>query len=250
MKCPKCGYISFDYLESCKKCNKDLVQTRELLGIISPVPPELTLDLGSGEGKYISEGASQFIETDSVTSTEEAEAVLDIEELSESTAEFKIQKLDTADQGEIEAEMEISSGEVLKADAEVKEEEIVPEISLEEQQLSDEAEAMPIMDKAPEEALGEELILEEQIDDAIKIEDSARDITAAIEEPVSLEEESVAQEEITLDDGGVKEDMEPEGIEEISLAEPEKDKAVEESEQTIEMMGREEKVEGPEEALG
>ncbi|MDY6863493.1 MAG: hypothetical protein SV062_10980, partial [Thermodesulfobacteriota bacterium] len=52
-----------------------------------------------------------------------------------------------------------------------------------------------------------------------KIEDSARDITAAIEEPIpiSLEEESVAQEEITLDDGGVKEDMDTGGIEEISL---------------------------------
>jgi hypothetical protein len=26
MKCPKCGYNSFDHLESCKKCGKDLTE--------------------------------------------------------------------------------------------------------------------------------------------------------------------------------------------------------------------------------
>lgn len=26
MKCPKCGYHSFDHLDICKKCNKDLVE--------------------------------------------------------------------------------------------------------------------------------------------------------------------------------------------------------------------------------
>ncbi len=29
MKCPKCNYTSFDYLDSCKKCGKDLSEFRE-----------------------------------------------------------------------------------------------------------------------------------------------------------------------------------------------------------------------------
>jgi hypothetical protein len=29
VKCPKCNYTSFDYLDSCKKCGKDLSEHRE-----------------------------------------------------------------------------------------------------------------------------------------------------------------------------------------------------------------------------
>lgn len=36
MKCPKCGYNSFEHLASCKKCKADLSETKQRLGI-SPV---------------------------------------------------------------------------------------------------------------------------------------------------------------------------------------------------------------------
>jgi len=29
MKCPKCNYTSFDYLDTCKKCGKDLTEHKE-----------------------------------------------------------------------------------------------------------------------------------------------------------------------------------------------------------------------------
>lgn len=32
MRCPKCGYISFDYLSSCEKCGKDLEEVAAVLG--------------------------------------------------------------------------------------------------------------------------------------------------------------------------------------------------------------------------
>lgn len=35
MKCPKCGYNSFDYLDSCKKCGKNLVEFKQRYGIKS-----------------------------------------------------------------------------------------------------------------------------------------------------------------------------------------------------------------------
>ena len=43
MKCPKCGYISFDYNLSCSKCNKDISSEQEKLHIpaFRPDPPFL-----------------------------------------------------------------------------------------------------------------------------------------------------------------------------------------------------------------
>lgn len=42
MKCPKCGYNSFDYLDSCKKCGKDLVEFKQRYGIKSVLLPGVT----------------------------------------------------------------------------------------------------------------------------------------------------------------------------------------------------------------
>jgi hypothetical protein len=45
MKCPKCGYTSFPYLESCRKCGHGLAEQRAALGIyaVRPDPPDLSL---------------------------------------------------------------------------------------------------------------------------------------------------------------------------------------------------------------
>lgn len=43
MRCPKCGFISFDYNESCPKCNRNLSSERQRLNMIdfNPEPPYL-----------------------------------------------------------------------------------------------------------------------------------------------------------------------------------------------------------------
>jgi hypothetical protein len=45
MKCPKCGYTSFPYLENCAKCGHALTEQRAALGIyaLRPEPPDLLL---------------------------------------------------------------------------------------------------------------------------------------------------------------------------------------------------------------
>jgi hypothetical protein len=45
MKCPKCGYTSFPYLESCRKCGHGLIEQRAAFGIyaLRPDPPDLLL---------------------------------------------------------------------------------------------------------------------------------------------------------------------------------------------------------------
>jgi hypothetical protein len=40
MKCPKCGFTSFDYLDECKKCGVDISDVRSQLGIIAVSPDE------------------------------------------------------------------------------------------------------------------------------------------------------------------------------------------------------------------
>ena len=45
MKCPKCGYNSFEYLDSCKKCNTDLVSFKVSHGIKPTILPALALAL-------------------------------------------------------------------------------------------------------------------------------------------------------------------------------------------------------------
>jgi ribosomal protein S27AE len=39
MKCPKCGYTSFDYLDECKKCGKDLAEHKDKYSIRSLMFP-------------------------------------------------------------------------------------------------------------------------------------------------------------------------------------------------------------------
>ncbi len=59
MKCPKCGYISFDYNLSCPKCNKDISSEQEKLHIpaFRPDPPLLLGSL-TGEANESQVGAA------------------------------------------------------------------------------------------------------------------------------------------------------------------------------------------------
>ena len=46
MRCPKCGYISFDHLEECRKCNKNIKAVSDsLYGSIYNVQPPTFLNL-------------------------------------------------------------------------------------------------------------------------------------------------------------------------------------------------------------
>ncbi len=42
MKCPRCGYISFDYIDRCKTCGEDLVPAKIKLNIYMK-PPEMEM---------------------------------------------------------------------------------------------------------------------------------------------------------------------------------------------------------------
>ncbi|MBI3091577.1 MAG: hypothetical protein HYY96_13020 [Candidatus Tectomicrobia bacterium] len=48
MKCPKCGYVSFNYLDACKKCGTDLVSFKHEKHLDLPAPRHLNIVLGPG----------------------------------------------------------------------------------------------------------------------------------------------------------------------------------------------------------
>ncbi len=51
MRCPKCGFISFDHLERCKKCGKDIAEAAaELEGTVFDTSAPLYLKFEAGEG--------------------------------------------------------------------------------------------------------------------------------------------------------------------------------------------------------
>ncbi len=55
MRCPKCGYISFDYNTACPKCNRDISSEQKKLNLPSfmpdPLPLLTALIGGGGEGQ-------------------------------------------------------------------------------------------------------------------------------------------------------------------------------------------------------
>ncbi len=66
MKCPKCGYISFDYNQVCPKCNKDIGKEQEKLNLpgFKPDPPYLLEALtGAASASRIGLEAGTYVES-------------------------------------------------------------------------------------------------------------------------------------------------------------------------------------------
>jgi hypothetical protein len=76
MKCPKCGYISFDYNLSCPKCNKDISTEQERLHIPS-FRPDAPYLLGSLLGEANESQATPLSTGSQVSLEEEADITLD-----------------------------------------------------------------------------------------------------------------------------------------------------------------------------
>jgi hypothetical protein len=103
MKCPKCGYISFDYNDSCPKCNKDISAEREKMNLPSyaPNPPSLlgALTGEGGEPEFdlkieSAESMESSIEQEISLSPEDSQAIEAMEEAFKDSQELEIE-LDT-----------------------------------------------------------------------------------------------------------------------------------------------------------
>jgi hypothetical protein len=60
MKCPKCGYVSYDYLDACRKCGRDLITFKQEIGLQMLRPGDLDLSVVLSGSAAASSGRDDF----------------------------------------------------------------------------------------------------------------------------------------------------------------------------------------------
>ena len=211
MKCPKCGYISFDYNDACPKCNKDITAEREKMNLpaYSPNPPSLLTSL-TGERdesdfdlKIESTDGVDSMEQEVSLSPEDSQAIEAMEEAFKDSQELEIE-LDAGHDDE-----RVESPER----AEVQEE--TPPQDLSELSIEDSETGLPQEVKAGGEeiALGEALSLEDSETGSPQAEQAAVDeMDLELDLSVEDSETSIPQmEQAAMDD--VASDLDPSALE-------------------------------------
>lgn len=169
MKCPKCNYVSFEYLNSCRKCNLDLTAHKAELGIDFPQYSDLgllTLAGASVEPEMEAVAVEETAMEDLETGGGEAESSTDTDILSIGEAE---------DGGDANVEMDDNSLD-LSGGLEPAEDETS---TIETEQA---VEGLDNLDISPESATGGKEI------DLSEIGELAEDTDTALEEEASAVE--------------------------------------------------------------
>jgi hypothetical protein len=135
MRCPKCAYVSFDDLEKCAKCSRDLLPSREDLNLLD-FRPEVPFLLGSLVGEMQGGGAQQELSL-----TQETELELGGFDMGEPAAsEGSISMQDLGDLTETDSSEEVSLSEIALDDLETIEASALGDAGAAEIQLDDMAE--------------------------------------------------------------------------------------------------------------
>jgi hypothetical protein len=112
MKCPKCGYISFDHNEFCPKCNKNIAVIRDKMNMPSyKASPLSMLGALTGQGndsgvdiKVQSSGeTASVIDQESGLSLEDSQTIEAMEKTFRDSQEFEIELETTLDEGKEES---------------------------------------------------------------------------------------------------------------------------------------------------
>lgn len=178
MRCPKCGYVSFDHLNNCLKCSRDLSDCRGDLNLMD-FRPEVPFLLGSLVGEMEGGGAQQALSL-----TQETELELGGLGMSEpSASEGSIDMGDLEIPSEKDSSDEMSLSDIALDDLETIEASSLGDAGGGELQLDDLAEMSPKDSKEDEGFLG----LEFESD-----EESFEDL-GGLEDEISLEPEASAQ---------------------------------------------------------
>ena len=113
MRCPKCAYVSFDHLEKCAKCSRDLLPSRAELNLID-FRPEVPFLLGSLVGEMQGGGVQQ-----NLSLTQETELELGGFDMGEpASTEGSIDMHDLGDLTESDSSKEVSLSEIAMDDLE------------------------------------------------------------------------------------------------------------------------------------
>lgn len=118
MRCPKCGYISFDHLDECLKCNKNITaSTGALGGFVLNIKPPSFLDLQSQESDEGTEAAAlgdEFVDNDLdiLIDEDEQEEVAEISLDDDAMGEIELpESISLEDEEDREIEIDLSQFE-------------------------------------------------------------------------------------------------------------------------------------------
>ena len=177
MRCPKCGYVSFDFLNNCPKCSRDLSSSREDLNLMD-FRPQVPFLLGSLVGEMEGGGGHQVLSL-----TQETELELGGLGMSEPSA-----SQGSIDMGDLEipsaenSSEEMSLSEIALDDLETIEASALGKAGGEELQLDDLAEMSPKDSSVAEEDAGF-LGLEFESDEESDLGDFGDEISLEAEAP-------------------------------------------------------------------
>lgn len=213
MRCPKCGYNSFDHLDSCKKCGKDLESFKQQYGIKSVLfPGQMQPLVTAAETEPESVSVAETVAAAAAT-TAAAAAVADtaVAEESDVPAAGEGDDFGFDFMGESEAEDDLSFDELFE-EAPVDEdvEETLPEPEQEQQEQGEAAEAEDdfAFDMGREEGEKDALPAEEQLDDdfGFDIDDTEDEKPADDLSVADFDLPPAEEEDIFSEDGDVFED--------------------------------------------
>jgi len=135
MKCPKCGNVSFDHLDNCMKCSRDLSADRNELNLMD-FRPEVPFLLGSLVGEMQGGGVQQDL-----SFTQETEIELGGFDMGEPLApEGSIDMPEAGGATDPDSTEELSLNEIALDDLETIEASALGDAAVEELQLGDLAE--------------------------------------------------------------------------------------------------------------
>jgi len=95
MKCPKCGFISFDHLDACRQCSFDLTETKQKLGLtlIPSSEPETLLGPAIADSTAVSDESDFTFQGPEAESSEEL-VFSDSDLFEESDLDFSTEQLE------------------------------------------------------------------------------------------------------------------------------------------------------------
>jgi hypothetical protein len=85
MKCPKCRYVSHDYLDACRKCNTDLVAFKRKFNLMVLKPGDLDLGILVGGGREDVSDRARFSVEDATAETPPGKFYIGLDELTAAT---------------------------------------------------------------------------------------------------------------------------------------------------------------------
>ncbi len=225
MRCPKCGYISFDHVDTCLKCKKDISGKVEVTGTTYHATAPSFLKVPSRESQ---EGENDFIGNGEEFDSEDYEfSDPDLDVLVGDDDEFAFDdeatiSFDDADLGEVEDEFQLEAdtpdeddnlGFDFDDDDDFGEEQAIPELSV-PNELSDISDlAPPELEETPAASsvanedmhlsLDDEVTLDEDIDlDGLDLNLGLGDDSDDSEVALSLDDIDISMDEGTSFDDG------------------------------------------------